>query len=95
MPYPTATERDIASFWEHGFIVVPDAIDPVDLDTLIVHCDEILEKKETMAFDWAWEKGTPREKREFKIVQSSPTLFLARDRPIEHSACGRSSSRAR
>ena len=73
MPYPKATEEDVASFWEHGFIVVPDAIDPVDLDVLIVHCDEILEKKETMAFDWAWEKGTPREQREFKIVQSSPT----------------------
>ena len=68
MPYPTATEKDVTSFWEHGFMVVRDAIDPVDLETLIVHCDEILEKKDTMAFDWAWEKGTPREKREFKIV---------------------------
>ena len=75
MPYPKATEADIASFSEHGFIVVQDAIDPADLDTLILHCDEILEKKETMAFDWAWEKGTPREEREFKIVQASPTQF--------------------
>ena len=75
MPYPKATEDDVASFWEHGFIVVPDAIDPVELDMLMAHCDEILEKKETMAFDWAWEKGTPRDKREFKIVQASPTRY--------------------
>ena len=75
MPYPKATKNDVASFWEHGFIVVPDAIDPVELDVLMTHCDEILEKKETMAFDWAWEKGTPRDKREFKIVQASPTRY--------------------
>ena len=36
----------------------------------------ILEKKETMAFDWAWEDGTPKDERAFKIVQSSPTLFF-------------------
>ena len=29
-----------------------------------------------MAFDWAWEEGTPKEERAFKIVQSSPTLFF-------------------
>jgi ectoine hydroxylase-related dioxygenase (phytanoyl-CoA dioxygenase family) len=34
----------------------------------------ILEKKEKLAFDWAWEKGKSKEEREFKIVQGSPTL---------------------
>jgi phytanoyl-CoA hydroxylase len=73
--YPRATEQDIAFFWEHGWIVVADAIEPDDLRVLTARCDEILAKKETMAYDWAWEKGVPREGREFKIVQSSPTRF--------------------
>lgn len=75
MPYPTATEANIQFFREHGWIVVEDAIDPGDLTELEEKCHEILESKETMAFDWAWEKGTPKEAREFKIVQSSPTRF--------------------
>ncbi|MDA1077217.1 MAG: phytanoyl-CoA dioxygenase family protein [Proteobacteria bacterium] len=75
MAYPKATEKDIEFFGEHGWIVVEDAIDPSDLGPLIEHCEEILEKKETMAFDWAWQKGTPREARAFKIVQASPTRY--------------------
>ncbi len=39
-------------------------------------CDTILEKKETLAFDWAWEKGTERDQRDFRILQSSPTMFF-------------------
>ena len=35
----------------------------------------ILERKESMAFDWAWEKGQAKDERQFKILQSSPTLF--------------------
>ena len=75
MAYPRATEQDVAFFAEHGYIVVENAIDPTDLNELVQHCDEILAKKETMAYDWAWEKGTPRDKREFKIVQASPTRY--------------------
>jgi ectoine hydroxylase-related dioxygenase (phytanoyl-CoA dioxygenase family) len=71
--YPQATERDIGFFREHGWIVVEDAIDPHDLEALAARCDEILDNKERLAFDWAWEKGTPREARAFKIVQASPT----------------------
>ena len=63
MPYPVATADDVAFFDEHGWIVVEDAVDPRDLDQLIGYCDEILAKKETMAFDWAWEKGKPRGAR--------------------------------
>lgn len=73
MAYPTASERDVAFFEEHGWIVVEDAIDLQDLEALADRCDEIIEKRETLAYDWAWEKGTPREARAFKIVQSSPT----------------------
>ena len=36
---------------------------------------QILDHKESMAFDWAWEEGTHRDQREFKIVQSSPSIF--------------------
>jgi hypothetical protein len=63
----------VAFFREHGWIAVEDAIDPADIETLTAHCDEILDNKEKLAYDWAWEKGTPREARAFKIVQSSPT----------------------
>jgi ectoine hydroxylase-related dioxygenase (phytanoyl-CoA dioxygenase family) len=71
--YPEASAENIAFFAEHGWIIVEDAIDPADIAELIERCDEILEHKETMAYDWAWEKGTPREQRAFRIVQSSPT----------------------
>lgn len=73
MAYPQASAADIAFFQEHGWIVVREAIDPDDLVELIGHCEEILERRDTMAFDWAWEKGTPREARRFRIVQASPT----------------------
>jgi phytanoyl-CoA hydroxylase len=76
MPYPTPTERDVSFFAEHGWIAVEDAVDPGDLATLEARCQVILEKKETMAFDWAWEDGTPKDERAFKIVQSSPSLFF-------------------
>ncbi len=75
MPYPKATDADSAFFQQHGWIAVTDAIDPVDLEEVIRRCDEILANKETMAYDWAWEKGTSLEERDFKIVQSSPTKF--------------------
>jgi ectoine hydroxylase-related dioxygenase (phytanoyl-CoA dioxygenase family) len=71
--YPSASERDIEFFQEHGWIVVEDAIDPVDLEELIARCDEIIEKRDKMAYDWAWDKGTARDARKFRIVQASPT----------------------
>jgi hypothetical protein len=75
VPYPTATADDVAFFQEHGWIAVPDAIDPADLVTLEERCQRILDRKESMAFDWAWETGQERDERQFKILQSSPTLF--------------------
>ena len=74
MSYPACSEREAAFFAEHGYLVVGDAIEPDDLREVEARCQPILEHKEKLAFDWAWEKGTPREKRAFRIVQGSPTL---------------------
>jgi hypothetical protein len=73
VPYPTPTEEHITFYEQHGWIQIDDAIAPEDLGLLMERCEEILEHRETMAFDWAWDADTPREQREFKIVQSSPT----------------------
>jgi phytanoyl-CoA hydroxylase len=75
MPYPTATDADVAFFAEHGWIAVPDAVDPADLVHLEERCQQIIDHKESMAFDWAWEKGQERDQRDFKILQSSPSMF--------------------
>jgi phytanoyl-CoA hydroxylase len=75
MPYPIAQPRDIESFWRDGYLVVRDAIEPKDLDRLQAICDDLLANKEKVAFDWAWEAGTDRAQRAFKIVQTSPSLF--------------------
>jgi D-arabinose 5-phosphate isomerase GutQ len=77
VPYPTATAEQVGFFRDHGWIVVDDAIDPADLNVLEARCTKIIENKEKMAFDWAWEKGTEREDRPFKILQSSPSVFWA------------------
>jgi len=76
MPYPQPTDEDVAFFAEHGWLSIEDAVDPADLTALEEHCAVILEKKQVMAFDWAWEKGKTPEERDFRIVQSSPTLFF-------------------
>ena len=73
MSYPTATEVHRASFEEHGFLVVEDAVDLADVAELERRCQPILDKKHKLAFDWAWEKGTSLEDRAFKIVQGSPS----------------------
>jgi phytanoyl-CoA hydroxylase len=73
MPYPEPSAAQIGAFEAEGFLVVPDAIQPEDLAPLGAVCDRILANKETYAFDWAWEAGTERGERAFRIVQSSPT----------------------
>lgn len=75
MPYPRPTQEDIEAFARDGFLCVYHAVDPADLTELERRCHEIVEKKEQMAFDWAWEKGVPRDKRSFRIVQCSPTQY--------------------
>jgi hypothetical protein len=71
---PQCTAREIAFFAEHGWLVVPDAVEQADLDEVGRRCAVILEKKHKLAFDWAWEKGASREQRAFRIVQGSPTF---------------------
>jgi ectoine hydroxylase-related dioxygenase (phytanoyl-CoA dioxygenase family) len=72
--YPRAEESEIAAFEKHGWLVVEDAIEPADLAELEARCQVILDKKDKLAFDWAWEKGKSQAEREFKIVQGSPTM---------------------
>ncbi len=75
MPYQEATAEDVAFFREHGWLIVKNAIDPDHIARVAGLCEEILANRETMAFDWAWEKGVSREERAFRIVQSGPTRF--------------------
>ena len=75
MPYPKATAAELEKFWSEGYLVVRDAIEPSDLDRLQAICYQLLEQRDQVAFDWAWEAGTDREHRAFKIVQTSPSLL--------------------
>jgi phytanoyl-CoA hydroxylase len=72
--YPLATPAQIAFFEEHGWLVVEDAVDTNEIAEVDRRCQVILDKKEKLAFDWAWERGKSKDEREFKIVQGSPTL---------------------
>ena len=73
--YRTATDDDISFYRDHGWLVVADVIDPADLAEVEGRCNTIIEHRDAMAFDWAWEEGTAKEERPFKILQSSPSLF--------------------
>jgi ectoine hydroxylase-related dioxygenase (phytanoyl-CoA dioxygenase family) len=75
VPYPKPTSADVAFFREHGYLVVPDAVSPPDLEELVARCERIIERKDRLAFDWAWQKGRSKAEREFTILQSSPTLL--------------------
>ena len=75
MAYPAASAAHVAFFAEHGYLVVEDAVPAADLEALIARCDTIIDQKERLAFDWAWEKGRSKDEREFKILQSSPTMI--------------------
>ena len=73
MKYRPATDEDRQFFDQHGYLVVEDVIDPDDLTELQARCDEIVAHRNELAFDWAWEDGEDREKREFRILQGSPS----------------------
>jgi phytanoyl-CoA hydroxylase len=74
MTHPRAGDAQIGFFREHGWLVVEDAVSAAELAEVDARCHVILEKKEKLAFDWAWEKGRTLEQREFKIVQGMPSL---------------------
>ncbi len=74
MTYPKPVDTQIEFFRQHGYLVVGNAIPPADLDELEGYCEKILEEKETLANDWAWDAKESREQRSFRIVQSSPSF---------------------
>jgi hypothetical protein len=76
MTYPVATQEHADFFREHGFLVVRDAIACKELDILKTRFEELLVRKAELANDWAWEKGKPRTKRSFTIVQANPTRLF-------------------
>jgi ectoine hydroxylase-related dioxygenase (phytanoyl-CoA dioxygenase family) len=71
--YPQASAAQIEFFREHGWLVMEDVIARDDVAEVERRMQVILDKKEKLAFDWAWEKGKPKEERAFRIVQGSPT----------------------
>lgn len=79
MPYPSATPEQVRFFGEHGYLVVEDGIDTADLAALQARCETIIEQKDRLAMDWAWEKGTSLAERQFAILQASPTLIWPRE----------------
>jgi hypothetical protein len=74
MTFPRPTQEHLDFFNKHGWLVVEDAIPQADLDTLESHCDSILSAKEKLAYDWAWDVKEDKDKRSFRIVQSSPSI---------------------
>jgi len=72
--YPAPTDEQIGFFRAHGFLVVPDAITQADLDELEMHCEKVMRDKDRLANDWAWDAAESRDKRSFRILQSSPSF---------------------
>ena len=73
MSYPQPTSEHLDFFNEHGWLVIRDAIPQADLDNLESHCERIIDEKEKLAFDWAWDAREKREERSFRIIQGHPT----------------------
>ena len=72
MSYPDATTRQIEFYREHGWLVVEDAMPQADLGELALRCERLIEEKETLANDWAWDAKESKDQRSFRIVQGSP-----------------------
>jgi hypothetical protein len=74
MTYPDATPEQVGFFRTHGYLVVRSAIPQADLDELETRCQRLIDEKEKLANDWAWDAKESREERSFKIIQSSPSF---------------------
>ena len=72
MTYPAPTAEHVAFYRDHGWLVVEDAFHHADLDELGRRCERIIEEKETLANDWAWDAKESKDQRSFRIVQGSP-----------------------
>jgi len=71
--YPVCSEEQRRFFDDNGYLVVENSISLNEIAQVRQQCDVIVEKRHKLAFDWAWEKGTPRDRRQFRIVQGSPS----------------------
>lgn len=74
MTYPKPSQDEIQFYGDHGYLVVENAIPHADLDELERRCERLLEEKERLANDWAWDEKESREQRSFRIIQSSPSF---------------------
>ncbi|CUS44720.1 MAG: phytanoyl-CoA dioxygenase family protein [Pseudomonadota bacterium] len=70
MYYPEPTEDDIAQFEKDGFLVVREAIDPVEQQALADMGAEMIERPADWGNDWDWRRDEPLGQRSFRIVQS-------------------------
>jgi phytanoyl-CoA hydroxylase len=73
MNYPTAAPEQLEFFRRHGWLTVEDAIAQRQLDELERRCERIIDEKETLAYDWAWDAKETKAQRSFRIIQGSPT----------------------
>lgn len=74
MSYPEPTQDQVTFFKEHGWLVVEDAIDLDHITELGRRCDELIERRHELAFDWAWDESESKDDRSFRIVQSTPAF---------------------
>lgn len=72
MTYPKPTPERQEFFKRHGWLVVENAIPQPDLDELDSRCERIIDEKESLAYDWAWDAKETKAQRSFRIVQGSP-----------------------
>jgi phytanoyl-CoA hydroxylase len=70
--FPAPTPEASAFFNAHGWLVVENAIPQADLDLLEERCQRLIDEKEKLAFDWAWDAKEGREERSFRIIQGHP-----------------------
>jgi len=73
MTYPAPTTEQLDFFAEHGWLVVGEAIPLAEVDLIERHCQRIIDEKEKLAYDWAWDAKEAREDRSFRIIQGHPT----------------------
>jgi len=72
--FPDATDAQICSFREHGWLVVENAVPQADLDELEARCEVLIREKDRLANDWAWSDQEDLKGRSFRIIQSSPSF---------------------
>ena len=70
-------------------------LDPADLDELERHFDELILKKEKLAFDWAWDDDGVEGRAFVQDRAVVARAALAAESPTQRSAGGRSSSARR